>query len=1127
MTAKNLYSDAQRAKDQEEVRRVINNTPRNSSYVDAVHETIKSEIYARSEYPALLKVLKRTLAESNKLKRDYKAGKILLKDYQSFIDDTIRELSKLKFKTAPYAPTPIGKKVVKSTGKLATGSYSKYIYDYGPGHYPKQKSLRFNRLDNKGKTSSEIAIGPTATNKNLYSDAQRAKDQEEVRRVINNTPRNSSYVDAVHETIKSEIYARSEYPALLKVLKRTLAESNKLKRDYKAGKILLKDYQSFIDDTIRELSKLKFKTAPYAPTPIGKKVVKSTGKLATGSYSKYIYDYGPGHYPKQKSLRFNRLDNKGKTSSEIAIGPTATNKYSYSDTQRVKDQNEVKRVIDNYILGKKSKKTSNVKPMSNISSDASIKKMLSEFEEIGNDAPKKTHVASPTKINNKESPTNNNTVKDKDVVDFLKKFTYGYNHPVKPEKAKGVKYASLPKKLSINNKKFHLTGAGSSNVRIAKNSEKLKTGKNDNNKQERNTIDNFVSSLDKEKAKNIRGLNNSKGFFGKFKTFPKRVLNTPERKLIATGAVSAGSIAGFLYNKNVTNKIPKPIHGEFNISKSVDINHFYMNKEDIPSGYKLKTGKIGGKDVNFLRDSDGNKLVVLKKTLPNGRGFVRKVYKYNAKTGKYSLYVDPDSSKDLKSDSSSKSTTKTNKMNKIPRTYYSGKYDVIGSNEESFTKLFPSGYPTHFKLKTGNYNGNKVKYLYNSKTKEIIVLRLNKKDQEVTVCKYDKTNKKYVPYFRKEKSETETPEEIETNETGGSEYTGSSGYYGGTGNTSVSSGNKNTGSKSNSNSSTNTEQTQQATPAVTETSYNEQGSMFLTQSDEMMVAIDENGNVYNVSSDGLIYEGDTVVGSVDSSKVGIEKMVDGKWRMVVVKDANGTPAKVNFEDPNTYVKFISNTQNSTAAVVSTTPITSTVANTTDTAAVAATTQATTATAVTYQATNGKIGQACSNIDGKAGDKSGKEVRKSRWTYSSSSSSPFNWTYVFRFKDPSKALQAADMCEKGIANNNIGYTHNSKTAYGKNSAPILAKKVGYDLSKINVKTGLSCGDLITLCIKYTGIKCKYIGTGLGVSKELKRLSGDFECYTSKSYVASKSNLKRGDILVTAHSNGKHNHVSMVL
>lgn len=182
-----------------------------------------------------------------------------------------------------------------------------------------------------------------------------------------------------------------------------------------------------------------------------------------------------------------------------------------------------------------------------------------------------------------------------------------------------------------------------------------------------------------------------------------------------------------------------------------------------------------------------------------------------------------------------------------------------------------------------------------------------------------------------------------------------------------------------------------------------------------------------------------------------------------------------------------------------------------------------ATPSTPVASGKYIGQACADYDHKAGDSSGKEVCKSAFKYSSSSTSVYNWTYVFRPKDSAKAEKTASMCEKAIANNAIGYNRKGETAYGKSKAMTkLAKAVNYDLSKITTKCGLSCGDLICLCNHYAGLSTCYIGSGLQLANNLKKNS-NFECIKYKKGMT----LKRGDTLITAHSNGKHNHVAMVL
>lgn len=167
-----------------------------------------------------------------------------------------------------------------------------------------------------------------------------------------------------------------------------------------------------------------------------------------------------------------------------------------------------------------------------------------------------------------------------------------------------------------------------------------------------------------------------------------------------------------------------------------------------------------------------------------------------------------------------------------------------------------------------------------------------------------------------------------------------------------------------------------------------------------------------------------------------------------------------------------------------------------------------------------IGHARSNNDGKAGDSSGKEVCITEFTYSSSSSSVYNWTYVFRPKKNADVM--ADMCIKACNNDKIGYCSNGTATYGANAAQHLAKKVNYDLSKITTKTGLSCGDLICLCSRYAGLSTCYIGSAV----QLANSFSNNDNYSRYKYSIGMT-LRRGDVLITAHSSGKNNHVVMYL
>lgn len=197
--------------------------------------------------------------------------------------------------------------------------------------------------------------------------------------------------------------------------------------------------------------------------------------------------------------------------------------------------------------------------------------------------------------------------------------------------------------------------------------------------------------------------------------------------------------------------------------------------------------------------------------------------------------------------------------------------------------------------------------------------------------------------------------------------------------------------------------------------------------------------------------------------------------------------------------------------------------TTTTPAATTTTKKTTTVKAETRKKMSKIGHARKDYDHKAGDSSGKEVCKTAFTYKTSNTSVYNWTYVFRPKDIAKANKAASMCEKAIANNNIGYCSKGETKYGKDRAMTkLAKKANYDLSKIEVKCGCSCGDLICLCNQYAGLSKCYIGSGKQLAAKYKK-NKNFECIPYKKGIQ----LYRGDVLITAHSNGKNNHVVMCL
>lgn len=158
------------------------------------------------------------------------------------------------------------------------------------------------------------------------------------------------------------------------------------------------------------------------------------------------------------------------------------------------------------------------------------------------------------------------------------------------------------------------------------------------------------------------------------------------------------------------------------------------------------------------------------------------------------------------------------------------------------------------------------------------------------------------------------------------------------------------------------------------------------------------------------------------------------------------------------------------------------------------------------ATGTIIGQATAGENGatgnKAGDQSGREAATAAWGYGKG---PYKWVYVFRAKDPETGKKLADTMIKACANNHIGYDLNDRvTCYDE------AKKVGWDVEKINVNCETSCVDLVAVCLEAAGIHAPRGWASVSVYGDLMP-TGLFDCYSSADYVASDAKLLPGDIL----------------
>lgn len=140
-------------------------------------------------------------------------------------------------------------------------------------------------------------------------------------------------------------------------------------------------------------------------------------------------------------------------------------------------------------------------------------------------------------------------------------------------------------------------------------------------------------------------------------------------------------------------------------------------------------------------------------------------------------------------------------------------------------------------------------------------------------------------------------------------------------------------------------------------------------------------------------------------------------------------------------------------------------------------------------------------NGKAGDQLA-EVCTRNW-YNG------GWKLVLRPTNSTLAEKSAKACEKGCANNNIGYDQNQR-----NTLNTQAKKVKYDLSKVTTKCETDCSAFMTVCAISGGADIDYGSNGPTTTTMKDRFTknGDYKVLTESKYLTSYTYLKRGDILV---------------
>lgn len=160
----------------------------------------------------------------------------------------------------------------------------------------------------------------------------------------------------------------------------------------------------------------------------------------------------------------------------------------------------------------------------------------------------------------------------------------------------------------------------------------------------------------------------------------------------------------------------------------------------------------------------------------------------------------------------------------------------------------------------------------------------------------------------------------------------------------------------------------------------------------------------------------------------------------------------------------------------------------------------------------KIGHASLGSNRKTtGDKAGDQGREVTIT----SYYKKSWNYVLRPKDKNIAELIATQCEKGCANQHIGYNQQKR-----NSLRTQAKLVGMQLDRIVKDCDCDCSSFMSVCCECAGVPIPYMWGNAPTTSTMKSAflnTGYFDLLTDKKYLDSDKYLKRGDILVAV---GQH-------
>ena len=143
--------------------------------------------------------------------------------------------------------------------------------------------------------------------------------------------------------------------------------------------------------------------------------------------------------------------------------------------------------------------------------------------------------------------------------------------------------------------------------------------------------------------------------------------------------------------------------------------------------------------------------------------------------------------------------------------------------------------------------------------------------------------------------------------------------------------------------------------------------------------------------------------------------------------------------------------------------------------------------------------------GKAGNQSGRELRKQPWYKHSK-----GWR-VFRAKSAAAENAIAQDMEYAIANRHIGYNQ-----YQRNTLYNAAKPFDFDCAKVTADVECDCSALVRVCCAYAGIMGLPADFRTGNMPANLMATGRFVEMTGAKYTDQSAYLRRGDILVTKTS-----------